>query len=176
MKIEKIIDIVKPIGPKHLNTFPPRHMRILHGIAKLLPVNPMMVEIGTKYGRSCTVLSLSRPDATILTVDVKNWEPGNVLGHNVIKLNIPSIRAAKIIDIAIDFLWIDGSHKYEDVVADIVMWTPKIKSGGYVAFHDYNNQDCGVKPAFDRLIDTEEYCIQSREKQHGTRIAVAKKI
>jgi hypothetical protein len=36
----------------------------------------------------------------------------------------------------IDLLFIDGSHDYEDVLADIDMWTPLLADEGIVAFND----------------------------------------
>jgi predicted O-methyltransferase YrrM len=36
----------------------------------------------------------------------------------------------------IDFLFIDASHAYADVERDFREWSPFIKAGGYVAFHD----------------------------------------
>jgi predicted O-methyltransferase YrrM len=36
-----------------------------------------------------------------------------------------------------DLVYIDASHWYDDVTNDINTWLPKIKSGGYLAGHDY---------------------------------------
>lgn len=41
-------------------------------------------------------------------------------------------------DQSLDFVFIDGSHKYEDVVKDVKAWLPKIKKGGILAGHDYH--------------------------------------
>lgn len=40
----------------------------------------------------------------------------------------------------IDFLFIDADHAYESVVRDYKNWAPLIKSGGFIAFHDYHKQ------------------------------------
>ncbi len=38
----------------------------------------------------------------------------------------------------IKLLWIDGSHKYEDVKLDFLLWAPYLELGGTIAFHDWN--------------------------------------
>ena len=38
---------------------------------------------------------------------------------------------------SIDFVFIDGSHEYEDIKNDIISWMPKVKKGGVLAGHDY---------------------------------------
>lgn len=40
-------------------------------------------------------------------------------------------------DNSIDFVFIDASHKYEDILNDIKCWLPKVKYGGIIAGHDY---------------------------------------
>lgn len=50
-----------------------------------------------------------------------------------------SIEAAKNYqDNSLDFVFIDASHDTKSVIEDINSWLPKIKSGGYIAGHDYN--------------------------------------
>lgn len=36
----------------------------------------------------------------------------------------------------IDFLFIDGDHQYEQVIRDFEDWSPHVKKGGFIAFHD----------------------------------------
>jgi hypothetical protein len=43
----------------------------------------------------------------------------------------------KFEDESIDFIYIDGSHKKEDVTLDLESWYPKLKIGGLCAGHDY---------------------------------------
>ena len=39
---------------------------------------------------------------------------------------------------SVDFVFIDADHRYEAVVQDIQAWLPKLKSGGFIAGHDYS--------------------------------------
>lgn len=78
----------------------------------------------------------------------KNLEP--VIGI-VRMLPIPSLTAAAMFDDqSIDFVYIDGSHEYDDLRADIIAWTPKVKNGGIVAGDDYG---VGQHPDVQRVID-----------------------
>ena len=40
-----------------------------------------------------------------------------------------------------DWIYIDGSHEYEDVKADLAYWIPKVKKGGYICGHDFSLDD-----------------------------------
>jgi hypothetical protein len=42
---------------------------------------------------------------------------------------------------AFDFVFIDADHSYEGCAADIAAWAPKVKPGGYICGHDYENVD-----------------------------------
>lgn len=68
---------------------------------------------------------------------LKNLEP--VIEYvNVIRG--ASVEKAKdYTDGSLDFVFIDGSHKKQDVYDDIVAWFPKIKVGGYIAGHDVSH-------------------------------------
>ncbi len=47
----------------------------------------------------------------------------------------------------IDFVFIDGDHSYEACKADIFAWTPFVKTGGVIAFHDFGSRADGVTRA-----------------------------
>lgn len=58
-------------------------------------------------------------------------------------------------DNSIDFLFIDGSHEYEDVKKDLLLWLPKVKPGGIIAGHDYDPAWKGVVQAVDEVLGKE---------------------
>lgn len=47
-----------------------------------------------------------------------------------------SWNAVRIWDKPLDFLFIDGDHRYAAVMKDFEDWTPKLKVGGLLAIHD----------------------------------------
>jgi len=68
---------------------------------------------------------------------------------------------------SLDFVYIDGNHKFEYIAADLVYWTQKVKKGGIVAGHDYfdtkgyrTNRSVGpVVDAFCKSSDIENWWI-----------------
>lgn len=63
-----------------------------------------------------------------------------------------SVKAAEMFeDGSLDFVYIDASHDYEDVKADINAWLPKVRKGGMLAGDDYLIYP-GVKQAVDELL------------------------
>ena len=57
---------------------------------------------------------------------------------NPIKMD--SVSASKMYeDNSIDFVFIDANHEYDSVKEDISVWFPKVKVGGVIAGHDYEN-------------------------------------
>lgn len=48
--------------------------------------------------------------------------------------------AAQIPDGSLDFVYIDGNHLFPHVLADLCAWTPKVRSGGVIAGHDYTER------------------------------------
>ncbi|GAI15065.1 unnamed protein product [marine sediment metagenome] len=53
---------------------------------------------------------------------------------------------------SLDFVYIDGSHTYESVAEDIILYYPKLKKGGLLSGHDYRKHTKGV------IIAVNEFC------------------
>ncbi|MFW5891394.1 MAG: class I SAM-dependent methyltransferase [bacterium] len=55
-------------------------------------------------------------------------------------------------DESVDFIYIDGDHKYQSVKKDFKKWYPKLRKGGLFAAHDYvKTKSCGVVKAADEF-------------------------
>jgi len=64
----------------------------------------------------------------------KKW-PGKIVKHKGYSKDI----APMIEDGSLDLVFIDGDHSYEGVRLDIDLWLPKVREGGVISGHDYNN-------------------------------------
>lgn len=70
-------------------------------------------------------------------VFLKNMEP--VKGYYT-PVRSTSLDAAEIYaDSSIDMVFIDAAHDYDNVLADIKAWAPKVKSGGIISGHDWHH-------------------------------------
>lgn len=71
-----------------------------------------------------------------------------------------SFAAPLIGDLELDLCFIDADHSYTGVHRDVRAWWPKVKPGGWVGGHDYDNLDSrfdftGVRRAVDEWAEAE---------------------
>lgn len=77
---------------------------------------------------------------------IKNMEKTNSLNYINKIHKATSLEAAALYENnSLDFVMLDASHKYEDVIDDIVSWWPKLKEGGILAGDDWDHS--GVRKA-----------------------------
>jgi Methyltransferase domain len=119
-----------------------------------------LCEVGVKSGGLTRRLAEALPEATIVGIDPwrfypdwPSWDNAKHLRHEeafdrvlakfpkqIFKMKMPSLDAAKKIpDGSLDLVFIDGDHSYSAVKADIEAWLPKVRRGGVLSGHDYNN-------------------------------------
>jgi uncharacterized Rossmann fold enzyme len=70
-----------------------------------------------------------------------------------------AVAAQCVADASLDFVFIDADHSYEGCKADILAWSPKVRAGGFLSGHDYDNVDYpqwGVKRAVTELLGEPE--------------------
>lgn len=145
------------------------HIKHRSELNQLLPENPVTVELGVAEGLfSRDILRDWKPKLHYM-VDL--WEtfplPGDVGSEqkwhdsnyeNVLKLVEPFTNykiikghtvsvSGHVPDNSVDLVYIDACHSYECVRDDINAWWDKVKSGGVMAFHDYEMSHYGVKQA-----------------------------
>lgn len=58
---------------------------------------------------------------------------GNMIKHKCRSLDI----VTSVRDDSLDFVYIDADHHYENALADIRAWWPKVKPGAFLGGHDY---------------------------------------
>ncbi|NJL04044.1 MAG: class I SAM-dependent methyltransferase [Chloroflexaceae bacterium] len=136
----------------------PNEGELLYTLAQQCSGRGAIVEIGSWMGKSTIWLAHgSRAGAgqPVYAIDphtgTANPEPGatfwtfdtfqaNLQQAGVADLVRPmvmtSAAAARELDVPVELLFIDGSHAYEDVLTDFVLWFPRLVEGGVVAFHD----------------------------------------
>ena len=117
-----------------------------------------ILEIGTYRGGTLFVFSqLAAPGATVISLDFHFTLLGKVYGalqkpllrkfvrngKSLFLLREDSHQPATLATIRhilqgheLDFLFIDGDHAYEGVREDFNMYSPLVRDGGLIAFHD----------------------------------------
>ncbi len=141
--------------------------RVQHGrgmeLLKRLPDNhPIFgVEVGVNEGYLSQHLLQERLNLTLWMVDT--WKGNRNLtafgfarcqtkfaNDRRVIFRRASVEAAQFIpDGVMDFVFVDAGHSYEDVVADIKAWQPKLREGGLLCGHDIHMD--GVRKAADEL-------------------------
>jgi predicted O-methyltransferase YrrM len=75
----------------------------------------------------------------------------NTADYPITVIQSDSVTASKLFKRPeFDLIFIDASHDYDSVKADITAWLPKLKKGGIIAGHDANWQS--VKQAVSELL------------------------
>lgn len=102
------------------------------------------VEIGVLYGENAlSILSVLDNINKIYLVDIVECEGAKDYLKSFndkieYMIPMPSIEAAKLVpDKSLDYIYIDGDHRYEGFMDDLNAWYPKLADGGMIAGHDY---------------------------------------
>jgi len=111
-------------------------------------------EIGVRRGRYSIQLCKCNPNLKLYCIDPWNdYDPKYPLSKqekiyqeaktNLSPYNATLIRKASMDalsdfdDESLDFVYIDGNHKYDYIAPDIIFWSKKVRPGGIVGCHDY---------------------------------------
>lgn len=100
-----------------------------------------------------------------------NLKPGIDLGLvNVIKAN--SLDAVKMYeDNSLDFVFLDASHEYEDLLPELDLWWNKLKPGGVFGGHDYGNWSfVGVARAVNKFAEQNDLVVHYIAREDSWRL------
>ena len=154
----------------------------LEKIAKLLPENPTIVEIGTYLGGTTRRLAQARPDANITSIDCcghsSNWE--EPYGEYVQKYLVETVLKEKVSkkhllnnigrfnninfiegyspecvntwNTPVDLYFEDGDHFNPVLSTNLNFWSSFVKPGGYMAVDDYCDECPDTIVEIDKFI------------------------
>ncbi len=107
------------------------------------------------------------------TVEWPKWAKENKIKLYLIKgmsQNAKSLEQVKNITPELDFVFIDGNHMYEYVKKDYEMYSPLVRKGGIIAFHDIGlNEEGGVYKLWNNLKGKHKHIeiLHSDKKEKG---------
>ena len=122
-------------------------------------------EIGVETGRFSKCLCTVNPNLKLYSIDV--WGESANKTYDKAKKRLAPFNCQIVIDWSmnavrrfaegsLDFVFIDAAHDYDSVKEDIEYWSTKVRKGGIVSGHDYNNglhgQPRGVKRAVNEWV------------------------
>ena len=167
---EELVDfcLSQPLAPVQVRS---ELVSLATEISRLRPQNAM--EIGTYLGGTLFLLCrLAHPDASVISLDLHRGTLGGarkliyysfpkapqrlhvVTGDSHSPQTLAQV-ARKLGSAKLDFLFIDGDHSYEGVKKDFEMYSPLVRAGGIIAFHDIvahpPELQCHVKEFWDEV-------------------------
>lgn len=104
-------------------------------------------EVGVFRGENALSMFEIIPDLKLFCVDA--WRKKRNLNRTknnlreckpilIRKLSMKAVEGFE--DESLDFVYIDADHKFDFVMRDIIEWSKKVRSGGIVSGHDFNER------------------------------------
>jgi precorrin-6B methylase 2 len=173
-------DEVRAISGTIYGWLDPRETDLLYQQALGIPAGGVIVEVGSYQGRSTSVFGIAAKErgGKVYAVDHYRNNPGVLvvtpedfekLRANLERLGLTdtveivvseSVDAAAKFEGEIDLLFLDGSHQYEDVKADLAAWAPKVR--GKIAMHDTSGNWPGVSKALEEFLAEGDWSVTER--------------
>jgi len=150
----------------------------LYNIARKLPKQSHSLEIGSWQGKSSYCISKGIKDGKLTVIDpfnasggfdiasekeyqLKTKEKGETTLLESFKYNMNNLGVLNKIIVkkgysydfddeigALDFLFIDGDHSVEGCKKDYELYSDKVKKGGFIAFHDFDESRLDLGPTY----------------------------
>lgn len=126
-------------------------------VCKLNELKPQRIlEIGNACGGTTLFWQAIAPIVVSIDLYPVGSEPGEGFPNGIISLDMFSnvrfilgdSHLPEILELAkkyapYDFLFIDGDHEIPGVISDWEMYSPLVREGGLIAFHDWTNHVVG---------------------------------
>jgi len=191
--ISDYLDLVYSFRYENYSIFPLQKRREIKNLLEILSTQKpkIILEIGTANGGTLFLLSKISSTAIILSIDLPEGSFGGEFypdwkiplyksfardsqkihlirsdsHHKNTLSEVKKILGRK----KIDFLLIDGDHFYNGIKKDFEMYSPLVKKGGLIAFHDIQigpKENVGGVPEFWSEINTKFPSLEIVEKSH----------
>ena len=132
----------------------PWEAELLYKMAIKIPAGGVLVEVGSHYGRSSSLLLQVAKAIGFSTIHVDPYADDDNyhgqeeilagwrvlmdgIGHPYTLHRVRTIEADSLLPAEIDAAYIDGDHEGPGVAIDLRVVANRVKSGGYLATHDY---------------------------------------
>lgn len=184
--LEQAIEVAERFAYARISITPMQISSEIRGFLGLLASDPpaRTLEIGTGRGGTLYLIAqIARPDATLISIDVPHGPPrfggqpeyprrerlyrSFGRGHQRLVFIAADSHAHEtyaqvkhsLAGAQLDVLFIDGDHTKAGVEADFEMYSPLVRNGGFVAFHDIvpgPAEAVGGVPSFWQKVRTPE--------------------
>lgn len=145
--------------------------------------NPVVAEIGVFVGALSEQLLAARPDLTLYMVDCwgdndsKEYKDTNDFHANasdesqrkweaqtrakaaefgkraIVHKGLSAEVSQRFDDKFFDLVFVDADHSYKGCLEDIKVWEKKVKKGGYISGHDYENNEADFEFGVTQAVD-----------------------
>jgi len=134
---------------------------------QMMQPNSFGVEIGSNVGISTAIFGIEMLKINSVLYTIDNYseygglENSKIHRENMIKCGLGNVVTQIIanshdmmwhFNVEPNFLFVDGAHDYESVLADMNFWIPKVKHNSPILFHDWDLID--VKKAINKWIES----------------------
>lgn len=143
----------------------------LKELARALPQNAHIINIGAGNGTSGLAFMEARADLLVTTIDIQleSSPYGCLQGEEMVfrsagfwgdprheqihgdSKEVGKQWADKRLA-QVDMVFVDGGHQYHEAKGDLDIWTPLIRPGGILVVHDYQKVE-KIWPGVDRAVD-----------------------
>jgi len=147
-------------------------VELIQEIVRGLPDNPLCINIGAGMGTSALAMLEARVDSRVISIDISeeclNEERKLIIDSGIYGINNGVLDRQRVYATylgesqfigrgqekeSVDFVFVDGGHKWEECFEDAYVWYDALKVGGIMAFHDYESPMLeGVKRAVDDVV------------------------